>query len=63
MWPYSNNNGGPDRKVVPSDYDGIKAKLYDIGLSDKTEYDEKTAIMVSDYIEIIKEIRYTAKKF
>jgi NTE family protein len=57
VWPSSNDDGGPDKDVVPSDYDGIKAKLYAIGLSDKTEYDEKTAIMVSDYIEIIKRIR------
>jgi len=57
VWPSSIDDGSPDREVVPSDYDGIKAKLYDIGLSDKTEYDEKTAIMVSDYIEIIKKIR------
>jgi predicted acylesterase/phospholipase RssA len=57
VWPSSNDDGGPDRDVVPSDYDGIKAKLYAIGLSDKTEYDEKTATMVSDYIEIIKRIR------
>jgi hypothetical protein len=57
VWPSSTDDGGPDREVVPSDYDGIKAKLYDIGLSDKTEYDEKTAVMVSDYIEIIKKIK------
>jgi predicted acylesterase/phospholipase RssA len=56
VWP-SSNDDGPDRDVVPSDYDGLKAKLYAIGLSDKTEYDEKTAIIVSDYIEIIKRIR------
>jgi NTE family protein len=57
VWPSSIDDGSPDREVVPSDYDGIKAKLYDIGLSDKTEYDEKTAVMVSDYIEIIKKIK------
>ena len=57
VWPSSNDDGSPERDVIPSDYDGIKAKLYDIGLSDKTEYDEKTAIMVSDYIEIVKKIR------
>jgi NTE family protein len=62
VWPSSNDDGDPDREVVPSDYDGIKGKLYDIGLSDKTEYDEKTAIMVSDYIEIIKNIRDFALK-
>lgn len=61
VWPSSTDDGGPDIDV-PSDYDGIKAKLYAIGLSDKTEYDEKTAIMVSDYIEIIKRIRAIALK-
>jgi NTE family protein len=61
VWP-SSNDDGPDRDVVPSDYDGIKAKLYAISLSDKTEYDEKTAIIVSDYIEIIKRIREFALK-
>jgi NTE family protein len=62
VWPSSTDDGGPDRDVVPSEYDGMKAKLYAIGLSDKTEYDEKTAIMVSDYIEIIKRIRAIALK-
>lgn len=62
VWPSSTtDDGGPDTDV-PSDYDGIKAKLYAIGLSDKTEYDEKTAIIVSDYIEIIKRIRAIALK-
>ena len=61
VWPSSTDDGGPEIDV-PSDYDGIKAKLYAIGLSDKTEYDEKTAIIVSDYIEIIKRIRAIALK-
>jgi len=61
VWP-SSNDDGPEGYVVPSDYDGIRAKLYAIGLSDKTEYDEKTAIIVSDYIEIIKRIRDLALK-
>ena len=62
LWPSSNDDDGSDGDVVPSDYDGIKAKLYAISLSDKTEYDEKTAIIVSDYIEIIKRIRALALK-
>lgn len=59
VWSSSSDNAGQDQQqeYVPSDYDGMKAKLYDIGLSDKTEYDEKTATIVSDYIEIIKQIR------
>jgi NTE family protein len=49
-WPSSRGSA----EDVPSDYDGIKRRLYDVGLSDKTEYDEKTATIVSDYIKIIK---------
>lgn len=65
VWPSSSDNAGQDHhhhQYVPSDYDGMKAKLYDIGLSDKTEYDEKTATIVSDYIKIIKQIRALALK-
>ena len=62
VWPSSNDDDGHDGDVVPSDYDGIKAKLYAINLADKTEYDEKTATIVSDYIEIIKRIRALALK-
>lgn len=74
VWPSSNNSNNKndseasDNKYqneenVPSDYDGLKAKLYDINLSDKTEYDEKSAIMVSDLIDIIKEIKDLAPKY
>lgn len=64
IWPSSSNSviveDGQNKDQIPSDYDGLKSKLYDIGLSDKTEYDEKTAIMVSDLVEIIKKIRELA---
>lgn len=75
VWPSSNNsnssddsgssgnNDGQNEEKIPSDYDGLKAKLYDINLSDKTEYDEKSAIMVSDLIDIIKEIKDLAQKY
>lgn len=53
VWP---TKGGSENGV-PSDYDGIKGRLYDISLSDKTEYDEKTAVIVSDYIDIINKIK------
>jgi NTE family protein len=53
LWPSSRGSA----EDVPSDYDGIKRRLYDVGLSDKTEYDEKTATIVSDYIKIIKQIK------
>ena len=65
IWPSSSNgirsdnviNFEPNGENIPSDFDGLKAKFYDINLSDKTEYDEKSAIMVSDLIGIIEKIR------
>ena len=65
IWPSSSNgssennviNNGLNEENIPSDFDGLKAKFYDINLSDKTEYDEKSAVMVSDLIGIIEKIR------
>ena len=61
VWPSKDNNdedNGDAKNVehVPDDFDGLKAKLYDIGLSDKTAYDEKVSIMVSDYVKIVEKI-------
>ncbi len=71
VWPSSRNgisedavtNTDPNEEEIPSDYDGLKAKLYDINLSDKTEFDEKSAIMVSDLIDVIKELQDLAPKY
>lgn len=49
-------------KEVPSDYDGVKDRRNDIGFHDKTEYDEKVALLVSDYIELIKQMKHIAVK-
>lgn len=53
VWPEGTDTWGG----VPSDHDGIKERLYDINLSDRTEYDEKTAVIVSDYVDMINRIR------
>jgi NTE family protein len=45
-----------DNREGLSNFDEVKERLYDINLSDKTVYDEKVAVIVSDYIEIIKQI-------
>lgn len=64
VWPSSGNGDSvKDDDEIPSDYDGLKAKFYDINLSDKTEYDEKSAIMVSDLVDIIENIRSLAPKY
>jgi predicted acylesterase/phospholipase RssA len=62
VWP-SSGSGNDDSEEIPSDFDGLKVKLYDIHLSDKTEYDEKSAIMVSDLIDIVEKIRSLAPKY
>jgi len=52
VWP----SKGEDNREGLSNFDEVKERLYDINLSDKTVYDEKVAVIVSDYIEIIKQI-------
>lgn len=64
VWPSSGDGDSVDNDdEIPSDYDGLKAKFYDINLSDKTEYDEKSAVMVSDLVDIIRNIRSLAAKY
>ena len=45
---------------LPSDHDGVKDRYNDIRYSDKTKYDEKVALLVSDYLELSKQIRNIA---
>jgi NTE family protein len=53
VWP---SKGGEDSFEPESNFDEVKERLYDISLSDKTVYDEKIAIIVSDYVELIKQV-------
>jgi NTE family protein len=47
IWPSSEDGDSANNDdEIPSDYDGLKTKFYDINLSDKTEYDEKSTVMV-----------------
>jgi len=52
VWP----SKGGDSSVHQSNFDEVKERLYDINLSDKTVYDEKVAVIVSDYVDIIKQL-------
>lgn len=45
---------------VPEDNDGLKDRINDISFSDKTEYDERSATIVTDYIDLVKTIRNMA---
>ncbi len=48
--------------VVPSDQDGIKERNNDITHSDKTEYDQKIAFLVTDYLNLFKKTKEIAKR-
>lgn len=47
-------------KTVPDDNDGLRDRVNDIAFSDKTEYDERSATLVTDYIDLVKRIRNLA---
>lgn len=64
IWPSSGDGDSVENNdEIPSDSDGLKAKFYDINFSDKTEYDEKSAVMVSDLIKINRNIKSLAPKY
>lgn len=47
---------------TPSDHEGMKDRKNDLAYCDKTDYDQKVAVLVSDYIRLAKEIRKIALK-
>lgn len=53
VWPSIERN-------VPTDYDAIKDRKNDIAFHDKTEYDEKVTMLITDYIELVKRTRNIA---
>ena len=52
VWPSKRG----DSTKHQSNFDEVKERLYDINLSDKTVYDEKIAVVVSDYVDLIKHL-------
>lgn len=48
-------------KNIPIDHDGVMNRNYDLLLCDKTDYDEKVANIVSDYIKLAKDLIGLAK--
>jgi hypothetical protein len=51
-WP----SKGGDSSVHHSNFDEVKERPYDINLSDKTVYDEKVGVIISDYVKMIKKL-------
>ena len=55
-------NVWPSREQhIPRDYDGLKDRRNDIRQHDKTIYDQKVAVLVTDYIDLIKVLIKEAK--
>jgi hypothetical protein len=50
------------QKSVPIDHDAVLDRKEDLLLNDKTEYDQKTANIVSDYVALVEEFIDLAKK-
>jgi NTE family protein len=53
LWPSK-------EQMIPYDYDGQTDRKNDILYHDKTEYDQKVALLVTDYIDLAKQIRNIA---
>jgi NTE family protein len=54
VWPTKEKN-------IPIDHDGVMDRNYDLLLNDKTDYDEKVANIVSDYVKLVKDLIGLAK--
>ena len=52
--------GNLKKQIFLQYHDGVKDRYNDIRYSDKTKYDEKVALLVSDYLELSKQIRNIA---
>ncbi len=50
VWP-------TEEKVAPMDHDGVIDRYFDLLLNDKTDYDEKVANIVSDYIDFVQQTK------
>jgi len=51
MWPRKESNTTP-----PSDNDGLNDRRNDLTYHDKTEYDQKVANVVTDYVNFVKNL-------
>lgn len=50
------------QQPVSFDLDFVEDRKWDIIFGDRTDYDEKVANVVSDYVDLAKQLRNLAKK-
>ena len=65
IWPLRSGNASQtvnESNGVPSDHDGVKNRLYDLRLQDKTLHEEKVAYLIYDYIELAQRLKEKAEK-
>jgi hypothetical protein len=55
VWPTVEHN-------IPQDHDGVQGRQLDLILNDKTDYDQKVADIVSDYIRLFQKTKDLALK-
>jgi NTE family protein len=48
---------------VPYDHDGVKSRKNDITFADKTDYDQRVAALVTDYLELYEKTRDIAANY
>jgi predicted acylesterase/phospholipase RssA len=51
LWPTKSMRG------APIDHDGVVDRLDELQYIDKTEYDQKTAVVVEDYVQIYNDVK------
>ena len=56
VWP------SEERQPTPSDYDRVKDRKNDITYADKTQYDQKVALIITDYIDMVKKLKGLARR-
>ena len=50
------------QKEIPTDHDGVLNRKNDIGFSDRSHRDEEVLLLVSDYVDLVRELIRVAKE-
>jgi NTE family protein len=54
LWPSK-------EREIPNDHDKVVDRRYDITYQNKTDYDQKVALIVTDYIDLVEKIGESTK--
>ncbi len=48
---------------ISYDLDFLENRKHDLFLADRTDYDEKVADIVTDYVDLVKRLKYLAERY